>query len=119
MTNIMGSKRGWGMPAMVANPSSALSDASASRIAARWRQSAYRELFRHQLEPDIVNQIRRATNGNYVLGNQHFSSQIEATLGRRVSPGKAGRPRLESNSASGGDFSCQLLPMAVWISRQP
>lgn len=28
------------------------------------RQSAYRELFRYELEPGLVDEIRRATNGN-------------------------------------------------------
>lgn len=59
------------------------------------RQSAYRELFRYQLEPKIVDEIRQATNGNYVLGNTDFVQQIERALDRRVSPGKAGRPKVE------------------------
>lgn len=57
------------------------------------RQSRYRELFRYQLEPGLVDQIRKATNGNYVLGNSRFAEEIETALGRRVTPGKAGRPR--------------------------
>ncbi|WP_036302425.1 transposase [Methylotenera sp. L2L1] len=60
------------------------------------RQSAYRELFRYQLEPKLVDEIRQATNGNYVLGNTDFVQQIERALDRRVSPGKAGRPKVES-----------------------
>ena len=57
------------------------------------RQAAYRELFRHKLEPGLVDSIRRSTNGNFALGDSHFASQIEATLGRRVIPATAGRPR--------------------------
>ena len=60
---------------------------------AEHRQAAYRELFRHELEPGLVDQIRAATNGNFLLGNARFAAEIEATLGRRVSPGTAGRPR--------------------------
>ena len=60
---------------------------------AEHRQAAYRELFRHDLEPGLVDQIRAATNGNFLLGNARFAAEIEATLGRRVSPGTAGRPR--------------------------
>jgi len=56
------------------------------------RQSSYRELFRSNLEPSLVDEIRRATNGNYVLGNARFKEEIEKALGRRVKPGKAGRP---------------------------
>ncbi len=57
------------------------------------RQAAYRELFRHALEPGLVDEIRRATNGNYVLGHTHFAEQIASALGRRATPGKSGRPR--------------------------
>jgi putative transposase len=57
------------------------------------RQSAYRELFRHQLDPGMVDQIRAATNGNYALGSSQFQAQVTAALGRRVTPGKSGRPR--------------------------
>ncbi len=56
------------------------------------RQTAYRELFRHELVPGVVDQIRQATNGNFVLGNSRFTEEIAVILGRRVIPGKAGRP---------------------------
>lgn len=52
----------------------------------------YRELFRVHLEPELIDEIRQATNGNYVLGDSRFSAGIEAILQRRVTPGKAGRP---------------------------
>ena len=57
------------------------------------RQAAYRELFRCELDPGLVDQIRRATNGNYALGNAHFVAQVSAALGRRATPGVSGRPR--------------------------
>ena len=57
------------------------------------RQANYRELFRYQLDPQIVDQIRSATNSNYALGDSRFHDQIAETLGRRVTPGKPGRPR--------------------------
>jgi putative transposase len=58
------------------------------------RQGAYRELFRYELEPGLVDEIRRATNGNYALGDGRFAEQITAAaLGRRATPGKSGRPR--------------------------
>ena len=56
------------------------------------RQAAYRELFRYELEPGLVDEIRRATNGNYALGNEGFATQVTAALGRRAVPGKSGRP---------------------------
>lgn len=60
------------------------------------RQAAYRELFRYELDIGVVDEIRKATNGNYVLGSSKFSEQIAATLGRRVVAGKAGRPKVTS-----------------------
>jgi putative transposase len=56
------------------------------------RQDAYRELFRHELDSGVVDQIRQATNGNFAHGNPRFTEEIAAILGRRVLPGKAGRP---------------------------
>lgn len=57
------------------------------------RRASYRELFRHQLDAGLVDEIRAATNGNYALGAPQFHEQIAAALGRRVTPGKSGRPR--------------------------
>lgn len=68
------------------------------------RQSAYRELFRHELESGLVDEIRLATNGNYVLGDSGFAEQIAQALGRRVQPGKPGRPRKEWVPESGELF---------------
>ena len=71
---------------------------------AEHRQAAYRELFRHELEPGLVDQIRAATNGNFLLGNARFAAEIEAALGRRVSPGTPARPRKPVVPRSGDLF---------------
>lgn len=52
----------------------------------------YRELFRAHLETGLVDEIRHATNGNYVLGDARFCKDVAAMLQRRATPGKAGRP---------------------------
>ncbi len=65
------------------------------------RQVAYRELFRHELKLGVVDQVRQATNGNFALGNQQFKEEIAAMLGRRVTPGKAGRPRKKTEKKEG------------------
>ena len=57
------------------------------------RAETYRELFRHQLDPGLVDQIRSATNGNYALGSPRFAAEVERVLGRRVIRGKPGRPK--------------------------
>jgi putative transposase len=61
------------------------------------RQVAYRELFRYELDIGFVDEIRRATNSNYALGNDAFAMQISEALGRRVTPGQPGRPRKAEN----------------------
>jgi len=62
------------------------------------RRAAYRELFRNALEPGLVDEIRRATNGNFALGNERFAAEVSSTLGMRATPGKGGRPRKENRS---------------------
>ena len=56
------------------------------------RHRRYRDLFQAHLEPGIIDKIRQATNGNYVLGDTRFCDEIAAMLQRRVTPGKSGRP---------------------------
>lgn len=58
----------------------------------RLGRSAYKDLFAAHLDPDRVDEIRQATNGNYALGNARFKSEIEQALGRRATPGRSGRP---------------------------
>jgi putative transposase len=65
------------------------------------RQMAYRELFQPTLESNVLDEIRRATNGNFALGNPAFVEQITEALGRRVVPGKSGRPRHMISAAKG------------------
>ena len=57
------------------------------------QQSAYRELFRYELDIGLVDEIRKATNSNYALGSELFTKQIADALGRRVTPGLSGRPK--------------------------
>ena len=37
------------------------------------KQSTYTKLFRSELEPDEIDQIRKATNGNFALGAKRFN----------------------------------------------
>jgi putative transposase len=57
------------------------------------RRKAYRALFKSHIDQPADNEIRMATNGNIVLGNTRFQEQIEQALGRRVTRGRAGRPK--------------------------
>ena len=55
-------------------------------------RAAYRDLFGAHLDGMTLKNIREATNGNYVLGNNRFMDEIEGMLKRRVRPGSSGRP---------------------------
>jgi putative transposase len=57
------------------------------------RRRHYRDLFRYELEPGMVDDIRKAANGGYVLGRDDFKEQIKRALKQRTAPGKPGRPR--------------------------
>lgn len=56
------------------------------------RQAAYRDLFESKFPEQRVAEIRKATNGNFALGDPSFQRRIEAALGRRVAPASPGRP---------------------------
>jgi len=68
------------------------------------RQEAYRDLFRHEIEPSLADEIRRATNGNFALGNKRFADEVATALGRRAVHGVSGRPRRQSEPPSGDLF---------------
>lgn len=57
------------------------------------RQIAYRDLFKTDLDADVLSQIRDSINGNFVLGAERFQKEIESTLNQRVTRGKASRPK--------------------------
>ena len=56
------------------------------------RREAYRALFHAAPDQVAVDDIRRATNGGFVLGSAWFARRIARALGRRVERGKPGRP---------------------------
>ena len=56
------------------------------------RREAYRAWFKTELDPEVLGNIRAATNGNYALGSKRFQAEVAAMVGRRVTRGKAGRP---------------------------
>lgn len=70
----------------------------------RKRAARYRELFHNALEPGEVSQIRAATNGNHVLGNDRFAAQLASALSRRVTPGRAGRPPKHPDAPASTDL---------------
>jgi putative transposase len=45
-----------------------------------------------------IDEIRRATIGNFLLGNGRFADEIGVMPGRRTVPGKPGRPGRQTSS---------------------
>lgn len=82
------------------------------------RQTAYRELFRYELEPGQIDAVRAATNGNFVLGDARFQAQVANVLGKRVAPGVSGRPRKVEEPVNGVCFSENrgLTPVFVFVT---
>jgi putative transposase len=68
------------------------------------RLTAYRELFRYQFDPGLVDEIREATNGNYALGSSRFQEEVAKTLGLRVVRGRSGRPKNKVDTATNDLF---------------
>lgn len=58
------------------------------------RCHTYSNLVLSRIDEGSVRQIRQATQGNYVLGDNGFQEEMAVALGRRVKRGKAGRPRV-------------------------
>jgi putative transposase len=48
------------------------------------RAANYRELFRHEIDPAVLHEIRLAVNGGFALGNDRFKEEIAQMLGRRA-----------------------------------
>jgi putative transposase len=71
-------------------------------VDARTRAARYRALVQQPLDALLVERIRRATNGNYVVGDWQFERELALKLERRVTRGKAGRPPRQAQSLRRG-----------------
>ena len=56
------------------------------------RQINYRELFIHQVEGKLLQEIRDNTHRGMAIGSDRFKEEIEALTGRRLKSKKRGRP---------------------------
>ena len=56
------------------------------------RQSSYRDLFRHQLDDDVLADIRLALSQGQPLGRDRFSDKICEATGIRLTQKVRGRP---------------------------
>ena len=74
------------------------------------RQAAYRELFRYELDPGLVDEIRKVTHGGMVLGSERFAREVALLAGRRTQRGKAGRPFKQSAEPAPSDSGLPSQP---------
>lgn len=56
------------------------------------RQKNYRELFAHQVEGELLKEIRDNTHKGMAIGSERFKDEIEILTGRRLKSKKRGRP---------------------------
>ena len=61
------------------------------------RRIAYRELFRHHVDDEILHEIRDSLNHELVLGRSYFKDRIEDMTKRQVRLRQPGRPRVEED----------------------
>lgn len=70
------------------------------------RRAAYRALFDSCLDAAQLAEIRTATNSSGALGDSAFRSLAARALGRRLTPGRAGRPpKRKSGTDRGSNLS--------------
>ena len=68
------------------------------------RRHAYRELFRHHMDNDLLHAIREALNQELVLGRDDFKDRIAQMTARQTRPGTIGRPRADKAEEPMGDY---------------
>ncbi len=56
------------------------------------RQKNYRDLFAHDVEGELLEEIRANTHKGLAVGNDRFKAEIETLTGRRLKSKKRGRP---------------------------
>lgn len=56
------------------------------------RQKTYQSLFKYQIAPLLIEDIRTSLNKGLALGSECFKSKVEQSTGRRVREAKLGRP---------------------------
>jgi putative transposase len=67
------------------------------------REAAYRELFRHHLETEVLSEIRMAVHQSQPVGSTRFFDTIERMRGQRREPKPRGRPRRQIDVTTGPD----------------
>jgi putative transposase len=64
------------------------------------RLSAYKALFKVQLDRGVLDEIRSAWLTGTPLGNDRFKEEVERKLGRKVGQARRGRPKIMKGASS-------------------
>jgi putative transposase len=75
------------------------------------RQTAYRNLFRAELDTDALCDIRQALTQNQPLGNSHFYAKLETMTGVRREPKPRGRPKKQKDNMPEKNLKQGELPL--------
>ena len=65
------------------------------------RRAVYRGLFGSHDDAAVFDDIRKATNAGYVVGDSRFKTLVAGMLGRRVEHGRPGRPLNQADEGTG------------------
>jgi putative transposase len=66
------------------------------------RCTAYRALFRTELDEEALDVIRKSANQGLPLGGERFRADVAAALGKKMGTGRTGRPK-KSGGGCGGE----------------
>jgi putative transposase len=72
------------------------------------RRHAYHGLFVDSPDPELLNDIRDATNGGFLLGSEAFKSDVILDRGWKVAPGRPGRPANKEKTEDGQSLEIGL-----------
>ena len=72
-------------------------------------QAVYQPLFRYQLDSRMVDGMRTAMKGNYLLGSSQFQEQAAFTPAPRVTPGKSGRMLIKRSVGFARSIACGTI----------
>lgn len=75
------------------------------------RQTAYRDLFRAQLDTQAIDDIRLALNQSQPLGSSRFYAKIEAMTGQRREAKQRGRPSMRNEATKSHDVGQGVLEL--------
>lgn len=69
------------------------------------KRAVYRGLFGSAGDSAVFDDIRKATNAGYVVGDPRFKTLVAGILGRRVEHGSPGRPATQADKRTGELFA--------------